>query len=77
MKIAYTISEQRDLFGANNAQNIIHLYVWSPRMTGLECRISSISMFISRQYGGLCYLMRHAPVHAVISPDESNTEHLR
>lgn len=40
MGIAYTISEQRDLFGANNAQNIIHLYVWSPRMTGLEFRIS-------------------------------------
>ena len=40
MEIAYTIYEQRDLFGANNAQNIIHLYVWSPRMTGLECRIS-------------------------------------
>ena len=40
MRIAYTISEQRDLFSANNAQNIIHLYVWSPRMTGLEFRIS-------------------------------------
>ena len=40
MRIAYTIGEQRNLFGANNAQNIIHLYVWSPRMTGLEFRIS-------------------------------------
>ena len=28
------------MFSANNAQNIIHLYVWSPQMTGLELRIS-------------------------------------